>query len=84
MSYGGWRRQENLNQSQCVERVAAKVAREVLFYRLGYRATIPSWAYIIAEDRTIPMDKVRAALAEKYNTIADDLIRESLEVKYGN
>jgi hypothetical protein len=64
--YVSWRRQLALEAAQESpkqrKRLAAKVAREVMFYRAGYGASIPEWAQPIADDRSIPIKDVRAAL----------------------
>jgi hypothetical protein len=36
-----------------LRRVAAKVAREIVFYRVAMPATVPAWAQAIADDRTV-------------------------------
>lgn len=64
--YVDWRRQVALDDSRKAERLAARVEREVIFYRAGYSATIPAWALTIADNRSIRPDQLRVVLAEAY------------------
>ena len=63
--YTSWRRQETLTQCKQIERIAAKVAREIMFYRSGMSASIPTWARAIANDLSISQTEMRYALANK-------------------
>ena len=62
--YVSWRRQITLDESKRIERVAAKVAREIMFLRAGYSASIPTWAKRVAHDESINIREVRAALVK--------------------
>ncbi len=63
--YTSWRRQENITQSRQIERVAAKVAREIMFYRSGMSASVPTWARAIAADLSISQTEMCRTLATK-------------------
>ena len=63
--YISWRRQEAINESQEAERQAAKVEKEIMFYRAGMSATIPAWAQAIADNRSLKHG-LRVELARAY------------------
>jgi hypothetical protein len=65
------RRQMRDHLAATILKVAATTAREVIFYRAGYPATVPAWAQAIADDRTVV--NLRTVLAGAY---LNDMVRD--------